>query len=53
MNTRPSFKETNKGLGLDLAKKRLDVLYLNKYTLNIVPAETVYFVELVINHNEA
>jgi hypothetical protein len=53
MNTRPSFKETNKGLGMDLAKKRLDVLYPNKYTLNIVPAETVYFVELVINHNEA
>jgi LytS/YehU family sensor histidine kinase len=53
MNTRPAFKETNKGLGQDLAKKRLDVLYPNQYNLNIVPAETVYIVELVINHNEA
>jgi LytS/YehU family sensor histidine kinase len=53
MNTRLTFKETNKGLGQDLAKKRLDVLYPNRYTLNIVPAETVYIVELVISHNEA
>jgi LytS/YehU family sensor histidine kinase len=53
MNGTPSYKETGKGLGLDLAKKRLDVVYPNRYSLHIVPAETVYIVELVIHHNDA
>jgi sensor histidine kinase YesM len=45
--------KVNGGLGMELAKKRLDVLYPNRYSLHIVPAETVYIVELVIHHNDA
>lgn len=55
-NTRTStFSSTKEkgGLGMELAKKRLDVLYPNMYTLQILPTEALFTVELIIHHNEA
>ena len=41
-----------KGLGIELTKKRLNFLYPELHTLNILDAETFYLVELVINTHE-
>jgi LytS/YehU family sensor histidine kinase len=51
-NTSSSVKDKG-GLGMELAKKRLDVLYPNRYLLQIVPAETLFIVEVIIYNNEA
>lgn len=51
-DTFASMKEKG-GLGMELAKKRLDILYPNRYSLHIVPAETLYIVEVIIYHDEA
>ncbi len=49
----PASTNNKKGIGLDLAKKRLDVLYPNRYNLHVIPAGTLFIVELTIHHNEA
>jgi LytS/YehU family sensor histidine kinase len=51
-NTFPSGKDKG-GIGMVLAKKRLDVLYPNRHSLHIVPAETMFIVEVIIYHNES
>lgn len=41
-------KNTDSGLGLENIKKRLDILYPDKYKLLIEETETVYFSKLII-----
>ncbi len=36
------------GIGLDNVRKRLDLLYPNRHTLDIQATETDYFVSLVL-----
>lgn len=48
-NTKPldsGFEDKNKGLGLINIKKRLDILYQNRYTLNIDEQSDSYTIEL-------
>lgn len=42
-------KETNSGLGLVNTKKRLDILYPDKYELSIKETEKTYYLKLILN----
>jgi two-component system, LytTR family, sensor kinase len=43
-------KETNSGIGLELTKRRLDLLYEKNYTLNIDNQEDIFKVDLKLNY---
>lgn len=42
-------KELSTGIGLDNTKKRLDMVYRNRYTINIIDEADFYTTELIIN----
>lgn len=42
-------KELSTGIGLDNTKKRLDMVYRNRYTINIIDEAEFYTTELIIN----
>ena len=49
-NTSSKSENTNKGIGLQNIRKRLDMLYNNQYLLKIEDAETVFKVNLELKH---
>ena len=49
-NTSSKSESTNKGIGLVNLKKRLDMLYKDKYHLKIDDSETIFKVNLELNH---
>jgi LytS/YehU family sensor histidine kinase len=51
-NTCNSLKKSEKGIGLENIKKRLDLLYKNQYALNIYQNSILYKVDLKINKLE-
>jgi sensor histidine kinase YesM len=42
-------KELSTGIGLDNTKKRLDMVYHNRYSINIIDEADFYITELIIN----
>ena len=50
-NTNHKNKTSKKGIGLINIKKRLDLLYKNKYDLNIIETDTLFKVHLILKLN--
>jgi len=50
-NTNSKNEKINKGIGLQNIQKRLDLLYKNKYDLEITNSENVFKISLILNTN--